>query len=253
MMLISGKEIILKKTIGYLSLPILGILSITLLFGADFWEKKPFTEWTDKEITKMLTDSPWAKKVTVNSLVPAQAGGGQMAGGGGRGGGGAGGGGGGRGRGGGGGGMSAGPGAGRAGPAMEFIVRWESSLPIKQAVVRMGYQKDNPDVVEEYLSRDDPHYIVSVSVLPIPEDRINSERIAGMASLVRKKFDPVPADSAVIAGTRGGSIIYFRFPRTMNIELANKDVEFVLELPRIKIKKKFSLKKMKFGDQKLSL
>ena len=28
----------------------------------DFWKSKPYTEWTEKEVEKMLTDSPWVKK-----------------------------------------------------------------------------------------------------------------------------------------------------------------------------------------------
>lgn len=32
----------------------------TVLTAADFWLKKPFTEWTDEESHKMVTGSPWA-------------------------------------------------------------------------------------------------------------------------------------------------------------------------------------------------
>jgi len=31
----------------------------------DFWESKPFTEWNEDETMKMLTDSPWARTVSV--------------------------------------------------------------------------------------------------------------------------------------------------------------------------------------------
>lgn len=32
----------------------------TVLTAADFWTKKPYAEWTDDELHKMVTDSPWA-------------------------------------------------------------------------------------------------------------------------------------------------------------------------------------------------
>jgi len=37
--------------------------SVILWAGAkDFWQSKPYTEWTEKEVEKMLTDSPWVQK-----------------------------------------------------------------------------------------------------------------------------------------------------------------------------------------------
>ena len=35
-------------------------------WGKDFWETKPFSEWSDEEVDRMLTDSPWAKSMSVN-------------------------------------------------------------------------------------------------------------------------------------------------------------------------------------------
>ena len=37
------------------------------LVAADFWETKHFTTWSDKEVEKMLGDSPWSREVTVPS------------------------------------------------------------------------------------------------------------------------------------------------------------------------------------------
>ncbi len=38
----------------------------TTLMAADVWESKPFHTWTDKELTKVLTDSPWAGKGAIS-------------------------------------------------------------------------------------------------------------------------------------------------------------------------------------------
>ena len=35
------------------------------LAAAEFWETKHFTTWSDKEVEKILTDSPWSREVGV--------------------------------------------------------------------------------------------------------------------------------------------------------------------------------------------
>src|ERR1041385_1924400 len=48
------------------------------LWAADFWASKPFTEWSDNEVKKILQDSPWTGKVTIRmgGVVPPPLGGG---------------------------------------------------------------------------------------------------------------------------------------------------------------------------------
>ena len=48
---------------------------LTLIFSSiptaqskDFWEKKEYKEWSQKECSKMLTDSPWVEKHEVTSI-----------------------------------------------------------------------------------------------------------------------------------------------------------------------------------------
>src|SRR5512135_3180796 len=48
-----------------LLLSALFILSQTAVMGADFWEAKDYTKWSDKECAKLLTDSPWAYELKV--------------------------------------------------------------------------------------------------------------------------------------------------------------------------------------------
>ena len=60
-----------------------GIAALWVLVGAgllavDFWEGKPFLVWSDKEVDKVITDSPWAQTITVvnqRSPTPSIAGG----------------------------------------------------------------------------------------------------------------------------------------------------------------------------------
>ena len=44
------------------ALAIILTLTTTAAMAAEFWETKPFMEWSPKEIEKLLTDSPWAGK-----------------------------------------------------------------------------------------------------------------------------------------------------------------------------------------------
>jgi hypothetical protein len=41
------------------------LLGTGTLYAAGFWDKKPFREWTSEEVDRLLTDSPWAKQLTV--------------------------------------------------------------------------------------------------------------------------------------------------------------------------------------------
>lgn len=36
------------------------IFSLSAVMGADFWETKDFTQWSDRECAKLLSNSPWA-------------------------------------------------------------------------------------------------------------------------------------------------------------------------------------------------
>ena len=42
-------------------------LGAATLWAADPWEKKDFTQWGEKEIRKVLTDSPWSQSTNVKT------------------------------------------------------------------------------------------------------------------------------------------------------------------------------------------
>src|SRR6185436_2101719 len=99
------------------------IIAGAALAAAEFWESKPFLQWSDREVEKVLTDSPWTALVAIplpnRGPVPSA-----DAGGGGRGGGGEGGG---------------GRGGGEFGPAAQRVrltISWRSALPLREAIAR---------------------------------------------------------------------------------------------------------------------
>ena len=44
-----------------------GSACAVMLFAADFWKTKDSKVWTDEEVSKILSDSPWAKAKTVQA------------------------------------------------------------------------------------------------------------------------------------------------------------------------------------------
>src|SRR2546425_12140291 len=51
------------RRIVFLSLA--GLLVAGAELGEDFWVKKDYLQWTDEEVKTLLTNSPWAKDVTI--------------------------------------------------------------------------------------------------------------------------------------------------------------------------------------------
>jgi hypothetical protein len=221
------------------SLSIIGlsIAACATLAAADFWESKPFVEWSDKEVGKILADSPWARLVAIplpnRGPVATDDGGG----GGGRGGGG---------RGGGGGGEGFGPGPQR----VRITISWRSAVPLRQALARQQAGKDG--VIEpnaqEALTREDDTYTIVVQGLPPQYARTGPN--TSLEAFLRR--DGKPAIGAVRAGaqmTRGGSLLAISFPRTDPITLSDGDVEFEVKIGELHFKEKFKLKEMVYKGQ----
>ena len=258
----------------------LGLVGAAILSAAGFWETKDYTEWSAKEVRRILSNSPWAKKVTL-SFGGMGGRGGQGSrggyGGGGRGGGGfpgggggAGGGGGGVPGGGGGGGFSGGGGGGasrrgggygRAGggqmpPRPELTIQWSSALPIKQALMRgrFGNEAHMAAEAKQFLHRRETHYVVSVAGFSGRMARMsqNTDRLKGTTSLKRKNKDPIRPEVVEMRTHEESVTLYVAFPRTDPIVLDDKNVEFEMKLGPMTVKRKFKLKDMIF-DGKLEL
>ena len=62
-------QVFVSRIYNILFVLILATLRVQVAFCADFWEKKDYTEWSEKECRKMLTDSPWAKQYILTQTV----------------------------------------------------------------------------------------------------------------------------------------------------------------------------------------
>ena len=223
------------------------LLAGTALLAADFWEEKDFTSWSDKEVRKMLTDSPWAKRanIVMGGLRGEESSG-----------------------------YHVGPdpfGFGGTGvhslpgeaDTQQFAgirratvtVLWINALPVRQAVVRAVVGRDAPIPPDgrEYLVEEDPFYTVAVVGLPPPFALLSRMLDAVKAETMLKRRDrpPVAPERIVLERDDDQSIrALFHFPRTEAITPAERDVEFVTKLgPVTDIKKKFRLRDMRFGGR----
>lgn len=209
------------------------LVACAALAAAEFWDTKPFLEWSDREAQKVLADSPWAAVVSV-ALPPQLPAAAVAGGGGGRGGGDD---------------ISFGPGPRR----IRVGLSWRSAMPLKRAVVRMSVgQRGEPSAEnQEFLARAEPSYVIAMSGLPGQYTRPGSGTTIE-AFLRRDGKPPIPAGEAATQKGPEGMLLLIGFPRTDPVAIEDGDVEFVFKVDRLEVKRKFKLRDMMF-EGKLEL
>lgn len=242
------------------------LLSVSL-WAADFWQSKKFMEWNEKDVQKMLDNSPWAKQVTValgDFASPGGRGGGKKGGNG-------------RsgmgeitsnpqapgamedsGRGGGHGGRSDDDMATGITPTAQLTVRWQSATPIKQALVRARYGAEattSPEA-KKILEQVEPNYVIVVSGLTREALRGDTDsikkKILAESSLAVKGKDSIKPIDFMLQRSAKGVDAYFAFPRSAALSVDDKEVEFLSKFHSMIIKQRFVLKSMVI-DGKLEL
>ncbi len=243
-------------------------LSLLLLSGclwaADVWQTKPFTEWTDKDLQKIINNSPWAHSFTLptgGGPADFDSGGG----GGGRGG-----------RGGGGADQDSAPapisetsgrsgrGGGSGGPpvpssaggvSLEIVARWQSALPLKQAFVRMKYGAEGVSsaAAKEVLDRDDGSYVIILSgplraLLRGTPDELKAGLMGATTLSARGKAAIKPSDLQVNTTQKTQEVI-FAFPKTTPFTVEDKEIDLITKLGALPIKYKFKPKEMVFNGK----
>ena len=240
-------------------LSMLLFLGALCMWAADFWTTKPFTDWSDKEVQKILSDSPWTGKVTVTGGVGAgiaESGGGR---GGGRGGGGGG-------RGGGGpqgdsvnadpgidGGGGGGFGGGGGGVTVTLL--WQTALPVKQALAkrRFGAEAGTSPDAKAILDRVDQVYVLTL--IGMPGYALGAAQGDRKAALLESTLltafgkPPLKAADVQVNGGRGTATVSFLFPKTTTFTAEDKDMEFVSKFGVTLVKHKFKLKDMVFNGK----
>jgi len=228
------------------------------LLAADFWQSKSFEQWSDKDVQKMLDNSPWSKQVTIPGEIAAMQGTGKRRG------------------------MPgsmgeansstvATPGAmedssARARPSeadpmtgqtpgTTLMVRWESALPVKQARVkaRYGLEAATSPEAKKILETNENAYVISVSGLGRgaargDSDALKKQAMADAALMVKGK-DPIKPVNFMLQRVNNGVVAVFAFPKTEALAIEDKEVEFRAKLDSMTVQSRFQLKNMIIGGK----
>lgn len=234
---------------------ILFTLTVTL-WAADFWQAKPFTEWNEKDVQKMMESSPWSKpfSVALASTTPDNTRGGKRAGsttGGSQ--------------------MSGPAGTSEPGglgryagskgdpagpvPTINLVVRWQSAMPVREAVVKAKFGNEAGTSAEAKKALEEPieHYILAIGGVPKGALQGDSEELKKLmlsqGVLLIKGKDPIRPVDFMTQGKGGTAEVLFAFPKTKPITEEDKEVEFVVRIGDYSIKQRFRLKDMLFNGK----
>jgi hypothetical protein len=164
---------------------------------------------------------------------------------------------------------------------MNLTIRWASATPIQQALKRQGAAAS--DELKALAASTDKYYVITVLGLRMPRPRRsstvdaddpngngnnnddNSQRngqnrgndalrsqLLDAAQLAPKGKSSVYAADVQIVGPGGIDGVRFLFPRTNPITASDKEVDFILDIRRIKVEEKFKLNDMEY-EGKLAL
>jgi hypothetical protein len=193
--------------------------------AANFWDMKPYTEWSQKEVETLLSDSPWVRKLSVVVQTPPRATD-DAGGGGGRGGG---------------GGDTGGRGFPIPSPQLKLTLTWRSALPVRQAFVRASDAGTTPIDAKSLLQRPE-QYLLTLSGVPVRYQAFVPSA-AQTSFLKRAHKPPIPLlQGGIQQDGRGTVTLIYAFPRTDPIALDDQEVEFVTAFGTVEIKQKFKLK-----------
>lgn len=230
-------------------------IAVVSMVAAEPWSHKDPAKWTPKDVQRVLSDSPWAQSTgAVFSLAaedPASApvtppplpgpGGAPNTG------------------------VRWDGGVGRsrgADPTLNVLVRWNSALPVREALSRSSEGGQQPYVAEHATT----DYIISVVGL-VPAGRYQSvgrternsrsddtvdarnpeemlEGLMAASQLIPKGKATIRPDDAKLDGSTG--TLYIFFPRTQPIGLDDKEVAFTTRFGALTIQKSFRLKDMNY-------
>jgi hypothetical protein len=220
------------------------LVPLTLLAG-EFWETKPPSEWSERQVYALLTDSPWAHqaKVTLALEKPYEHGPPTWK-------------------------ELKVPGSGPGRPEQpvgspvggigapkpkvpreaQLLIRWSSASPVREALVRYkAGQSTAPAVSEE------PEKFYMIEILGVPAIvafsgiQVLQDELYRSAGLLTKSGRTIRPES-VYATPQGEFLgIWIRFPKTEPLTLADKYVDLVGKTAVFSFKKRFELRSMLRG------
>ena len=163
---------------------------------------------------------------------------------------------------------------------MNLTIRWDSAVPVQQALMRQGAGQS--DELKAATAATDKYYVVEVLGLRLPQSRNRSSsypddqssnstsnnnddngqrrnqndalrsQLLDAAQLAPKGKSSIYAQDVQIDGPDGIDGVRYLVPRTNPINAADKEVDFILNIRRIRVEEKFHLNDMQY-EGKLAL
>jgi len=230
----------------------------------DFWSAKPYTQWTQKEVDKMLKNSPWSKEIAIGSapIAPSETAGegaaggaGDMSGEGAMGGGG----GGGRGS------RRGGQSPNEPNPTMSSITVSWFARPVREAMAQRNLLGPEPqkDAVDKLLKYENPFYSLWVYGYPGGGGRGARGARGGRGGdamqqlrqetfLRKKNKEKIPVAGVMMPSGRGQALI-LQFAKQQDgrptLTLEDREVELMLKVGGSTYHIKFKLADMVINKQ----
>lgn len=221
--------------------------AVVSLWAGEFWEEKPYSEWAGKEAQKLMTDSPWARRVEIRVYEPMwspRSTGGRAT-------------------------TASEPTEGGAMPGVTrqdtrlggrfktYTVQWWSARVVRQAAVRLRQLQGSvtTEQAEQFLGQRPGHYIIMVFGQNMQGfEGLSAEELKAKTYLKGKKQKVAPEWVNFLPGPdeqlHG---VEFYFPRQVGgqplLSAKEKSAEFRCELEKETIRTKFNLRKMKVGGE----
>ena len=197
------------------------------------WRSKAPSAWSAKDVERVLNDSPWARRVTIE--LPGGPGGSNGIG---------------RSR-------NTGPGApGGESRLLEYLVRWDSATPIREALARARKHLAPAGSVKSPMNADSSESFYILSLIPVefnPAQRPKApdgdaqNRIKSLTTLHRKRHEDLHP-TAIAAPSEGSGILVHYFPKSDPVTLEDTDVEFRTCAAPARVGVTFPLKEMVFDN-----
>ncbi len=215
-------------------------------FAAD-WDRKPFPQWSDQDVLRLLTNSPWSRPRSVNFQwykrdrnkldvrdIPGTSGpnaptiqGGSPVG---------------------------GIGVPRSSlpPSADLLIRWSSALPIRQAVALYKAREGKLDAaaLNRLVGSAGPDYVLEIYGLPAEVAHLGAgtlELAATRAVTVKTSSGRTINPARAEARLDGLNVtLFLHFPRSSEFTLQDRGLEVDADFEIFRFKERFSLRSMRY-------
>jgi hypothetical protein len=236
-------------------LALFATLTPALLWAADARDAKPFQDWTDKDVQKLASNSPWARqaRAVLGDATPVAPGRnrpptvgdassndsgvpkGREPAGAAR--------------------MGSAPSDFDQGPQslqqIPVIVRWQSALPLRQAQMRGKFGKEaaTSREAQKFITDEPAIYVVGIaglagSIVSAGGGDQARQTITEKSTLTVRGKEPLRPVGVDFVPNGSTVDVLLAFPRSLRITLEDQEVELASEIGRATVRYKFKLKDM---------